>query len=1686
MKKILIPLLLFFTVSAQAQFNNSWIDYSKTYYKFKRSADLLCRIPQSALTSINLAGTNADNFQLWRNGEQVRLFTSVTGAPLGTNDFIEFWGVQNDGKSDFSLYRSPEFQLADKYSLATDTVSYFLTVNAGAGNLRFTAATNTSPSANAPEPYFFRTVDFFPRSRINPGFAQFAGEYVYSSSYDDGEGWTTNEIVPANDFVLQLTGLNVYTQGPANSLSVRVNAFGNAPNQRRLRVKFNSDSIYGSPMNFLSQNRAIINNLPLSSFQNPNTASISVGQTFPGISTQDRIVVATISLTYPATFNFNNEKNFYFELQPATSESNIVIDNFNTGGLAPVLLDFTTGRRYIGDITSTSGKVKFVVPASSALRKFQLASLQLDNLALVQQFEQRNFVNYSAAAQQGDYLVISHPALYGDGNATNYVEQYSQYRASQVGGGFNTKIININEITDQFAFGITKHPEAIRNFLLYGNSKFSVKPKYVFLIGRGLDYTQRKRSEGIALANQQDFVPTFGWPASDNLLASNPGVIQTVVPIGRLSVISPQEINAYFIKVKEYEAVQRSSSPLIAEKAWMKNGMHIAGGGNEQQNSLFRFYMDSYKNILEDTLYGARIESFSKTTSGPVQEASSQRINELFAEGLGTIAYFGHSSASVFEFNLSNPELYNNAGKYPFFTASGCNAGNFYIFDPLRNAGNLTLSEKYVLANQRGSIAFLASTHFGIPNNLDIYNIDLYLKFGKSMYGNSLGNQIKQLLSDLGGGNPALDYYQRFHLEEISLHGDPAIYLNNFAKPDYAIEAPLIKIDPSIITVADANFSLDIKMRNLGKATNDSIWVSVKRKLPNDSIIVLYNRLIPAIKNTDSISLIVPVNPATGKGLNQIIVSLDYTNRVSELYENNNEITKDFFIFEDELRPVFPYDYSIQNKANITYWASTANPLSGIRSYVMELDTTANFNSPFKKIYNQTGVAGAIQFIPTNVTYVDSTVYYWRVAIVPVGTNTIIYNNASFVYLPSSGPGFNQSHYFQHLKSKYTNITLDIDRKFKFNTNQSVITIRTGLFPHFDFDKINVNVGSFIAERYGCRYNSLQFYVFDPATLQLWDNRNVSATNGLYGSETICTDPTRKFFEYRYNTTTAARKAAMDFIDLVPSGMYIGITNLGWETTNSTFIDTWKNDQATLGTGNSLYHKLKSIGFNAIDSFTRNLPFMYFYKKGSTTFTPVSAMGTTANSYIEQRINVTSSSVEGTIESPVYGPAKEWTSLHWRGTTTDPAPRADVVKVQVFGIAKGGAKTFLATMAPAQDTSLGFIDPKVYPFVQFKMLTSDTLYATPNQLKYLRVNASYVPEGAIAPNIFYSFTDTIVGGQNLDFSVAFKNVSTVAFDSFIKTRIIITDRNNVARTVNIAPRKALVAGDTLIVSYSIPSQDFIGNNTLFVEFNPDNHQPEQYHFNNILFKNFFVNDDKFNPLLDVTFDAVHILNRDIVSARPTIIIKLKDENKFLTLKDTSLLKVQVRFPDSANTLRTYYFNDILRFTPATGGGNNNTATIEFTPTFTLEGEYELLVTGKDVNGNRAGDLDYKIAFNVISKPMISNFLNYPNPFTTSTAFLFTITGAEVPQNIRIQILTVTGKIVREITKDELGPLHIGRNITEFKWDGTDAFGQKLANGVYLYRVLTNLNGASLEKYSAPGDETNKFFNKGYGKMYLMR
>ena len=358
-----------------------------------------------------------------------------------------------------------------------------------------------------------------------------------------------------------------------------------------------------------------------------------------------------------------------------------------------------------------------------------------------------------------------------------------------------------------------------------------------------------------------------------------------------------------------------------------------------------------------------------------------------------------------------------------------------------------------------------------------------------------------------------------------------------------------------------------------------------------------------------------------------------------------------------------------------------------------------------------------------------------------------------------------------------------------------------------------------------------------------------------------------------------------------------------------------------------------------------------------------------------------------------------------------------------------------------------------------------------------------VPEGALSPTQYFQFADTVDVGQPQVYKIAFKNISDVPFDS-VRIKLQVTDRRNLVHDIPIPHSRAIPARDTAIIQSIIPTASFSGINTAFLEVNPEQDQPEQYHFNNIAIRNFYVRPDSTDPTLDVTFDGAHILNQDIVSSRPTIQMHLNDNSRWMLLNDTSLITVQVRYPNGQ--LRRFYFQgDTLQFFPASAApAQVNEAQIHFMPYFPLDGEYELLVNAKDRSSNEAGAISYKVRFQIINTPTISNLINYPNPFTSQTAFIFTLTGKEPPRHFKIEILTTTGKVVREITQEELGPLRIGRNITSFRWDGTDQFGQALANGIYLYRVVTHLNGNRLDVKS--NTQTDRYFSKGYGKMYLMR
>ena len=94
--------------------------------------------------------------------------------------------------------------------------------------------------------------------------------------------------------------------------------------------------------------------------------------------------------------------------------------------------------------------------------------------------------------------------------------------------------------------------------------------------------------------------------------------------------------------------------------------------------------------------------------------------------------------------------------------------------------------------------------------------------------------------------------------------------------------------------------------------------------------------------------------------------------------------------------------------------------------------------------------------------------------------------------------------------------------------------------------------------------------------------------------------------------------------------------------------------------------------------------------------------------------------------------------------------------------------------------------------------------------------------------------------------------------------------------------------------------------------------------------------------------------------------------------------------------------------------------------------------------------------------MLTNVLNYPNPFVNYTEFWFTHNKPYENLDVQVQIFTITGKVVKTINQSIITEGFLSRSIT---WDGLDDFGEKIGKGVYVYKltVKSQTTGKKSEK-----------------------
>ncbi len=1240
------------------------------------------------------------------------------------------------------------------------------------------------------------------------------------------------------------------------------------------------------------------------------------------------------------------------------------------------------------------------------------------------------------------------------------------------GGGHDTLLVNISQLYDQFSYG------EITPLALYRFARYMYEPgmdKYLFIIGKGLDPSYNFHRSGFDLHEFKDLVPTSGSPGTDVLFSSGLSGEQYVPAIatGRLTAHEAEDVAAYLNKVMEMEATPYNA-------LWRKSIVHLSGGRTPQEQQRFFGYVNYYKSIAVGPYLGAEVATERKQTNN---ETELLNISEYVNNGLAMITLFGHSSVSANDIEIgkvSNDALgYRNKGKYPCVLVNGCNAGDAYL--KVRGFG-----EDWIYTPDRGALNFIAHTSAGYPSLLNRYSGYFYRNAyaDSSNIGKGIGQIVQDVLRMYVEQSFSLSELDISQMEQMALQGDPAVVLFGARQPDYEINADNIYTqskDGNPISAVTPEFDLAIILRNFGRAGGDSIRVTVNRKLSDGTSIPLDTLVFPAIYHQDTLYFPVRAIGFEGYGNNEFIVIIDPLNEIGELDKTNNTATYQFFIPLGGTSNLYPAPYAIVSESIPRLVAQSLDLLMDERTYLFELDTSASFGSPVRQsaVINGKVISEWEPDLFKNFQQEDSLVFYWRTKFASPRPEEIDeWSVTSFTFIDNSPAGWSMSHFPQFGDIFGDEIIGDQqERKWKFKTNSTNILVRNFGVDNPDFGYENttfeVNGQPFIFEGRLCRDNAMNMVAFEKSSA-------VPYLRMIFNSSTVldarhCGRVPQVINNFVKSDIETSNRIEQ-YIDRVPAGDYVLMFSNG-EVTYESWPAATRNKLLEIGVSNA------TIGMLA-----NGYPVILLGKKGAEPNSAIEILPDMASVIPprEQELVLSEDIIgilsEGAMTSPLIGPASSWLSFS-QHTSHSTQPISDDYSFDVIGVKASSQEAVLINGVKGASVDLAGIDPKTYPFLKLRMYTSSPDALIPSQLRRWTVVHGAVPEGVL----------TLADGQqqkgfekqegdSLVSRFNFRNISGIAFGDSILVERTVFNKDQRRSYIDSTRIRGLGIGEETDFDVVISTFGKSGLNDLRVFANP--YILSEFNYNNNVLEladHFSVISDDINPVLEVTIDGEFIMDGDIVSPSPMIVMRLKDENKILLKSDTTGVELFLKRPcEGCDFERISLSAPNVVWHPAASGSDFR---VEYQPESLADGIYTLKAQAADQSGNISGSEPYSVRFEVINESQITNFFPYPNPFSTSTRFVFTLTGAEIPNEIIIQIMTVAGRVVREITQDEIGAIRIGHNITEYAWDGRDEYGDQLANGVYLYRVKVRMQGQVMDMRATSAD---KAFKNGVGKMYLLR
>jgi len=126
------------------------------------------------------------------------------------------------------------------------------------------------------------------------------------------------------------------------------------------------------------------------------------------------------------------------------------------------------------------------------------------------------------------------------------------------------------------------------------------------------------------------------------------------------------------------------------------------------------------------------------------------------------------------------------------------------------------------------------------------------------------------------------------------------------------------------------------------------------------------------------------------------------------------------------------------------------------------------------------------------------------------------------------------------------------------------------------------------------------------------------------------------------------------------------------------------------------------------------------------------------------------------------------------------------------------------------------------------------------------------------------------------------------------------------------------------------------------------------------------------------------------------------------------------------------------------------------------GNHSLSLKVWDVYNNSAmAHIDFIVADG--EEMALDHLLNAPNPFSNNTSFIFEHNQSCDNMNVEIDIYNAMGQLVRVI-KANVNSTGYRVGAGQVSWNGRNSYGEKLAAGIYIYRIKAqNSDGNWVEK-----------------------